>query len=126
MTVAGPRCTTLLPCLTYEVHTSTELRQQGSNVPSHDVSAPIELEHFVTPSKLAPTSNAVPAPLPAAGKTAMEIKKEVQAELSIDDKIDEMRLAMPAASTDQLKKLLDECAGDMHQAIIAGQSQGLA
>jgi len=71
----------------------------------------------------------VPAPV-SEGPPTSQIKKELSKTMdgiemmSIDDKIDEMRTALPSFSAAQLKKLLDEYNGSLTDAIKAGQSKG--
>ena len=45
-------------------------------------------------------------------------------ELSTEDKIDELRIALPSVSTSALKKLLSAAGNDVHEAIVKGQAGG--
>jgi len=112
-----------LPCLTFEVHDGTGLRQDAAVEPIDK--GPIELTHPTTPGSYSKLDEADAGPI-TAGMSSKEIKmsKLGLAELSADDKIDEMRTAFPKASSSDLKKLLDEAGGDYHQAIVTGQSRG--
>jgi len=78
------------------------------------------------PTPALPVYQAVPA---STGMHTSEIKKEKSESegvemMSIDDKVDEMRTALPSYSATQLRKLLEENNGSMQQAIIAGQGKG--
>jgi len=108
----------LLPCLTFEIHEEKGLRQDAAV--EHNAAVPIDLVHPVTPSAtVTPTSSAAMLAPPAAADA-----KEMTKTMSLDDKIDEMRIAFPGAASADLKKLLDDNAGDLHQAIISGQGKG--
>ena len=77
-----------------------------------------------------------PSPIPTGpGPSTSEIKAKLAAmEQSVEmgsmggnsteDKMDELRTVFPGKPSLDIKKLLDQAAGDVQQAIILGQSQG--
>lgn len=122
---------TLMPVLTFadEVPEHPERAQRFSAaMPNHP-----ELEE---PSALVANE----APPPYQSKTTSEVKKNMSEqelqevlkgavsakEVTLDDKVDEVRLALPALSTRDVKKLLQESNENVHQAIILGQSRGFS
>ena len=109
----------LLPCLTFE----TAQKRDTANVRQ------VEAVQHAYESPRGPVYEPMGQ---GPGKTTEQIKRdlavksgvEMTAMLSLDDKLDELRLAFPAQSTNNLKKLLDANAGNLQQAIIEGQKGG--
>ena len=116
---------TLMPWLTFN-----DAPRAKENSPRFDAVAK-QPRDVRTPGAGAPSASGPGLPTSdikkSIGKEGIEMALRgvaSEADASVEDKLDEMRIALPSYTSTQLKKLLTEADGNLQQAIIAGQGRG--
>lgn len=128
----------LLPILTFseEIPKAPEKAQRFSAAMSHHV----EQEEEASLWAKAKAVVALASMTTAAGPTASEVRNTLPEEkletalkgvtsiqeLTLEDKVDEVRIALPGLSSMGVKKLLQETDENVHEAIMLGQSRGFS